>query len=57
MNLLRAFLKDSIGATAVEYGLITALIAVAMIAGIGAIGNNLQNMFGMLSDKVDVAGP
>ena len=45
MQFFRKMLKDSKGATAIEYGLIAALIAVAAIGAMGTIGNNLNNTF------------
>lgn len=39
------FLKDESGATAIEYGLIAALIAVAIIGGVTALGNETNNTF------------
>jgi len=39
------FRRDAVGATAIEYGLIAALIAVAIIAGVTAVGNNLSTTF------------
>ena len=39
------FLKDESGATAIEYGLIAALIAVAAITAMGAVGDNLTDTF------------
>ena len=53
MSLILSFLRDKGGATAIEYGLIAALIAVALIAGLGGLSNNLANMFNMLSNTVD----
>ena len=44
-NLVTRFIKDESGATAIEYGLIAALIAVAMITGATAIGNALETKF------------
>jgi len=38
-NLFTRFIEDESGATAIEYGLIAALIAVGMIAGAGALGS------------------
>jgi pilus assembly protein Flp/PilA len=52
MRLIRDFWKDRSGATAIEYGLLAALISVGIIAGIGAIGNNLQNVFLAVANKV-----
>lgn len=40
------FLRDETGATAIEYGLIAALIAVGMIAAMTTFGNGLTNLFG-----------
>ncbi|HEY8594623.1 MAG TPA: Flp family type IVb pilin [Devosiaceae bacterium] len=44
---LRKFADDENGATAVEYGLITALISVAAIAAFVVLGGGLSNLFGM----------
>ncbi len=46
MNIFREFLSDESGATSIEYGLIAALIAIAIIAGAESIGGNIQNLFG-----------
>ena len=46
------FLKDESGATAIEYGLIAALIAVAIIAGAGALGTQLDAQFEGISEEV-----
>lgn len=43
-NLLR-FLSDEAGATAIEYGLIAAGIALAIIAVVNGLGTNLNNQF------------
>ena len=45
MQKIRTFLKNSKGATAIECGLIAALIAVAAIAAMGGIGNQLKKTF------------
>ncbi len=45
MQFFRKMLKDSKGATAIEYGLIAALIAVAAITAMGSVGNSLKNTF------------
>ncbi|MEY4783218.1 MAG: hypothetical protein RIR41_1153 [Pseudomonadota bacterium] len=39
------FLKNKSGATAIEYGLIAALIAVAVIGGVGQLGNSANSTF------------
>ena len=45
MQFFRKMLKDSKGATAIEYGLIAALIAVAAITAMTSVGNSLNNTF------------
>ena len=52
MQKIRAFLKNSKGATAIEYGLIAALIAVAAIAAMQGLGNQLKLTFGTTSSKM-----
>ncbi|MDN5926855.1 MAG: Flp family type IVb pilin, partial [Hyphomicrobiales bacterium] len=47
------FAKDESGATAIEYGLIAALIALAIIVGAGALGNSLSNEFNRIATKLD----
>jgi pilus assembly protein Flp/PilA len=46
MQKFVAFLQNERGATAVEYGLMAALIAVGCIAAFTAFGNDLRNLFG-----------
>ena len=43
------------GATAVEYGLMVALIAVVIIAAVTALGTNLQDTFGDVATSVNVS--
>lgn len=45
MTNLKKFFKDESGATAIEYGLLVALIAIAAIVGMGAVGTNLEALF------------
>ena len=52
MTMFARLMKDEAGATAIEYGLIASLIAVAIIAGAKAIGTNLNVMFGNIATKV-----
>ena len=54
--MLKQFLLDESGATAVEYGLIAALISVALIAGAKAIGVNLDSIFTNVGSEVNSAG-
>jgi pilus assembly protein Flp/PilA len=48
-KLFSRFLKDESGATAIEYGLIAALISVAIIAGATTLGNSLSTVFNGIS--------
>lgn len=52
MKIISRFIKDESGATAIEYGLIAALISVAIIAAITSLGNNLGNTFNTLAGKL-----
>ena len=52
MNELMKFLKDEEGATAVEYGLMVALIAVVIIAAVSLLGETLNNIFSHTGDKI-----
>jgi pilus assembly protein Flp/PilA len=49
MSLSSQFLKAEDGGTAIEYGLIAALIAVVIITGVTAVGTNLSTTFNNLS--------
>ena len=44
------FIKDESGATAIEYGLIAALIAVVIITAVSTVGKNLGNTFNNVAD-------
>lgn len=44
-SLLKSFVRDDAGATAIEYGLIAAGIAVAIIAVVNGVGGSLNNTF------------
>lgn len=52
MQQIRAFLKNSKGATAIEYGLIAALIAVAAITAMQSLGTQLTGTFGKATEKM-----
>ncbi|MYZ48676.1 Flp family type IVb pilin [Propylenella binzhouense] len=54
-NLVARFAKDESGATAIEYGLIAALIAVVLIAVMGTLGSGLTNAFGGIKAQLDKA--
>jgi pilus assembly protein Flp/PilA len=48
------FFNDESGATAIEYGLIAALISVALIAGATTLGGALNNQFSSLATKLNI---
>jgi len=48
-RFIQTFLRDEDGAAAIEYGLIAALIAVAIIVGAGLLGVNLNGIFNRLA--------
>lgn len=51
-NFMTRFLKDESGATAIEYGLIAALIAVVLVGALTAVGTSLDGAFTKVSDAV-----
>jgi pilus assembly protein Flp/PilA len=51
-QLIKQFFRDESGATAIEYGLIAALIAVVIIGAVTAVGTNLQGTFNNISNNV-----
>ncbi|MCA1662177.1 MAG: Flp family type IVb pilin [Novosphingobium sp.] len=55
MKFFRKMIRDNEGATAIEYGLIAALIAVAAIGAMTTLGANLQTTFTTASDSLDTA--
>ena len=54
-STIRSFYKDESGATAIEYGLIAALVSVAAIAALRGMGNSLSNMFNYVGSQLDHA--
>ncbi|HEY0332010.1 MAG TPA: Flp family type IVb pilin [Rhodopseudomonas sp.] len=51
-NIVARFLKDESGATAIEYGLIAAGIALAIITAVNTIGTNLTTKFTSIGTKL-----
>ena len=51
-NLFARFIKNESGATAIEYGLIAALIGTAIITAVGLIGTNLSATFNSIATAV-----
>ena len=52
MKLLKRLFREEEGATAVEYGIMVALIAVVIIAVVTTIGTNLQDVFQSVADAL-----
>jgi pilus assembly protein Flp/PilA len=52
MKIFKALLRNDAGATAIEYGLIAALIAVAIIAGATTVGGNLGTTFSNIASSI-----
>ncbi len=55
LKRLQSFCGDESGATAIEYGLIAALVSVAAIAALTAMGNSLQVLFGSVANSMAAA--
>ena len=55
MSMFRKFVKDDSGATAIEYGLIAALVSVAIIVMLGTLGDNLNATFKTVADELNAA--
>ena len=54
---IKRFIANEDGATAIEYGLIAALVSVAAITALSAMGDSLDSLFTTVSDSVDGALP
>jgi pilus assembly protein Flp/PilA len=52
MSTMRKFLSDDSGATAIEYGLIAALVSVAIIGMLSLLGNSLNATFKAVADNL-----
>ena len=55
ISAVKAFANDENGVTAIEYGLIAALIGVAVVGGATALGGNLEKTFTKISDSIAAA--
>jgi pilus assembly protein Flp/PilA len=51
-TIARKFMKDEGGATAIEYGLIAALVAVAIVGALTTLGSGLTTMFGKVNSDL-----
>ena len=54
-KIVARFVKDESGATAIEYGLIAALIALAIVSGATMLGDELGKQFTFLADELEGA--
>lgn len=57
MYYIKSLWKCETGATAIEYGLIAALIAIAAIAGFTAVGRSVNGTFGAVATQVNQSRP
>ena len=57
MKFIHKVMRDQEGATAIEYGLIAALIAVAAITAMGTLGTNLSGTFNTTATKLATPAP
>ena len=55
IDILKKIRKDESGATAIEYGLIAALVSVAAIGALTAMGGSLNTMFTSVSNSITAA--
>jgi pilus assembly protein Flp/PilA len=55
MNLFSRFMSDESGATAIEYGLIAAIVAVGIIAALGNVKTALQTTFNNVGTNLNTA--
>jgi pilus assembly protein Flp/PilA len=56
-SAIKAFIADENGVTAIEYGLIAALIGVAMATVAGQVGDGIKETFEYIRDQLDAANP
>ena len=55
LSIIKDMIRDESGATAIEYGLIAALVSVAAVVALENMGTSLENMFTTVSGKLDTA--
>ncbi|MBS0268242.1 MAG: Flp family type IVb pilin [Proteobacteria bacterium] len=55
MNMFSRFMNDESGATAIEYGLIAAIVAVGIITALQSVGTQLNATFNKVSDELTTA--
>lgn len=54
---LKQFVNDEDGVTAIEYGMIAALIASALVVGVTAVSGGLTSAFNYIAGKMNVGAP
>jgi pilus assembly protein Flp/PilA len=57
MKIIKRFAKDESGATAIEYGLIAAIVGVGIIVGLTAVKDGLNTLFNGVSDTLTTQTP
>jgi pilus assembly protein Flp/PilA len=57
MERIKNFFSDESGAAAIEYGLLVALIALAIVAGATALGGGISTLFNTANDSLTTAAP
>lgn len=55
MDFIKNFIREEDGVTAIEYGLIAALIAILIIAAVTVVGTQLKATFGTIGSKLTAA--
>lgn len=55
MNFIKKFIREEDGVTAIEYGLIAALIAVVIIASVTIVGTQLRSVFTFIGNALTTA--
>jgi len=56
LSLLKTVIRDQSGATAIEYGLIAALVAIAAMGGMSLLGTSLNSIFSSVGTTLQSAG-
>jgi pilus assembly protein Flp/PilA len=51
-NLFKQFVRDESGATAIEYGLIAAIVGIGIVVGLGALRDGLNNLFNNVNTQL-----
>lgn len=57
MNFIEKFIRDEEGVTAIEYGLIAALIAIVIITAVTNVGTSLAAIFGRVATALGFTAP